>query len=234
MNPKISVVIIALNEEANIEKCLASCTEFDEIIVIDSGSTDKTLEISKSYGAKVFHQEWLGFGPQKQYAVSKASNNWILSIDADEYLTGEVKAAVFSSDLSSIETAYAINRRSFFLGREVKHSGWNPDWVVRLFNKNTASFTDDLVHERVTGFSCLRKLNGLMFHNTYPTFNDIEAKTKKYGALGKKSRTKNKNRYLSAAWAFLRTYILKVGFLDGFTGIRIAAMNAKTTFIKYS
>jgi len=234
MNKKISVVIITLNEETNIEKCLRSCTEFDEIIVLDSGSTDKTLDISKSYGANVHHQEWLGFGPQKKCAVSKASNDWILSIDADEYLSEELKAAIVHVDFTTIETAYSINRRSFFLGSEVKHSGWNPDWVVRLFNRNFANFTDDLVHERVTGFSSLQKLDGLMFHNTYPTLKDVEAKTKTYGLLGQKSRKKKKNRYLSAAWAFLRTFIIKLGILDGLTGLRIASMNAKTTFIKYS
>jgi len=234
MNQKISVVIITLNEETNIGKCLESCSEFDEIIVVDSGSADKTIDISKSYGAKVFHQEWLGFGPQKKCAVSKASNDWILSIDADEYLSEEVKAAIVNTDFTSIETAYSINRRSFFLGSEVKHSGWNPDWVVRLFNRNTANFTDDSVHERVAGFSGLRKLNGLMFHNTYPTLKDVDAKTKTYGLLGQKSRKKKKNRYLSATWAFIRTFIIKLGILDGLTGLRIALMNAKTTFIKYS
>ena len=233
-NPAISAVIITHNEEDNISKCLSSLTGFDEIIVVDSGSEDKTIEIAKTHGAKVIHQEWLGFGPQKKFAVAQAKNNWIFSIDADEYLSDDSRLSILNVDLTNLKTAYALNRRSFFLGKEVKHSGWNPDWVIRLFNRSNANFTDDLVHERVTGFSTLHELDGLMFHNTYPTKEEIKNKTKKYGLLGQRSRKKKKNRYFSATWAFLRTYLIKAGFLDGITGFKIASMNAKTTFIKYS
>ena len=233
-NTKISAVIITHNEEENIAKCLSSLQGFDEIIVVDSGSNDKTIEISKSHGAKVIHQKWLGFGPQKKFAVSQAKNDWVLSIDADEYLTNKSRSSIFSTDLIDPKIAYSINRRSFFLGKEVKFSGWNPDWVIRLFNRNEANFTDDLVHERVVGFATINKLDSLMFHNTYSTLQDIKLKTKKYGLLGQISRKQNKNRYLSATWAFLRTYIFMGGFLDGQTGFKIAIMNAKTTFIKYS
>lgn len=233
-NQTISAVIITHNEEDNIAKCLSSLHGVDEIVIVDSGSNDRTIEIAKKYGAKVIEQEWLGFGPQKKYAVSRAQNNWILSIDADEYLTDDLRSSILDSNLTNPKIAFAINRRSFFLGKEVKYSGWNPDWVIRLFNRNAANFTDDLVHERVTGFSILHQLGGLMYHNTYTTLHDISIKTKKYGLLGQKSRKKKKNRYLSATWAFIRTFILKFGFLDGFTGLRIASMNAKATFIKYS
>mgnify|MGYP001008100084 CR=1 FL=1 len=233
-NPAISAVIITHNEEDNISKCLSSLTGFDEIIVVDSGSKDKTIEIANTHGAKVIHQDWLGFGPQKKFAVAQAKNNWIFSIDADEYLSDDSRLSILNVDLTNLKTAYALNRRSFFLGKEVKHSGWNPDWVIRLFNRSNANFTDDLVHERVTGFSTLHELDGLMFHNTYPTKEEIKNKTKKYGLLGQRSRKKKKNRYFSATWAFLRTYLIKAGFLDGITGFKIASMNAKTTFIKYS
>ena len=233
-NPAISAVIITHNEEDNISRCLSSLTGFDEIIVVDSGSEDKTIEIAKKHGAKVIHQEWLGFGPQKKFAVTQAKNNWIFSIDADEYLSDDSRSSILNVDLTNLKTAYALNRRSFFLGKEVKHSGWNPDWVIRLFNRSNANFTDDLVHERVTGFSTLHELDGLMFHNTYPTKEEIKNKTQKYGLLGQRHRKKKKNRYFSATWAFLRTYLIKAGFLDGITGFKIASMNAKTTFIKYS
>ena len=233
-NQAISAVIITHNEEANIPKCLSSLQGFDEIIVVDSGSSDKTIEIAKTHGAKVIHQEWLGFGPQKKFAVAQAKNNWIFSIDADEYLSDDSRLSILNVDLTNLKTAYSLNRRSFFLGKEVKHSGWNPDWVIRLFNRSNANFTDDLVHERVTGFSTLHELDGLMFHNTYPTKEEIKNKTKKYGLLGQRSRKKKKNRYFSATWAFLRTFVLKFGFLDGLTGLKIALMNSITTFIKYS
>lgn len=233
-NLTISAVIITHNEEDNISKCLSSLTGFDEIIVVDSGSKDKTIEIAKNHGAKVIHQEWLGFGLQKKFAVAQAENNWIFSIDADEYLTENSRSSIFNADLTDPKTAFSLNRRSFFLGKEVKYSGWNPDWVIRLFNRNVANFTDDLVHERVTGFSTINKIDGLMFHNTYSSLKEIKNKTIKYGLLGQKSRKKKKNRYFSSAWAFLRTFIIKCGFLDGYTGLRIALMNLKTTFIKYS
>ena len=234
MSLPISVVIITLNEESNIKRCLDSVRLFDEIIIVDSGSTDQTIDIAEKHGAKVINQDWLGFGPQKQFAVNHASNDWVLSVDADEILSEDLIDNIFKVALTDRSIAYAMNRRSYFLGKEVKHSGWNPDWVVRVFNKTVCHFTDDLVHERVTGFASLHKLNGLMHHNTYTSEQDIQEKTRKYGLLGKASRTKNKNKYFSALWAFMRTFILKGGFLDGFTGLKIALMNARTTFIKYS
>ena len=234
MSPPISVVIITLNEEHNIKHCLDSVSLFDEIIIVDSGSTDQTIDIAEKHGAKVIHQDWLGFGPQKQYAVNQASNDWVLSIDADEYLSPELVEDIQKRNLDDQYCAFSFNRRSYFLGKEVKHSGWNPDWIIRLFNKKTCHFTDDLVHERITCYARLIKLNGLMYHNTYISITDIHEKTLKYGLLGKTSRAKDKNKYLSASWAFIRTFILKAGFLDGLTGIKIATMNAKTTFIKYS
>jgi len=234
MSPSISVVIITFNEEHNIKQCLDSVSLFDEIIIVDSGSTDQTIDIAEKHGAKVIRHDWLGFGPQKQYAVNQASHDWVLSLDADEYLSSDLIENIQNARLDNQSSAFAINRRSFFLGKEVKYSGWSPDWVIRLFNRNNACFTDDPVHERVNGFSTLHQLDGLMFHNTYPTKEEIKNKTQKYGLLGQRSRKKKKNRYFSATWAFLRTYLIKAGFLDGITGFKIASMNAKTTFIKYS
>ena len=231
---KISVTIITLNEEKNLQKCLSSLTYFDEILVIDSGSTDQTTDIAEKHGAKVIQQDWLGFGPQKQFAVSHAKNDWVLSIDADEMLSKELLTNIRSLDLHKPQLAYSINRRSFFLGKEVKHSGWNPDWVIRLFNKNHCHFTEDKVHEKVTGYQTIQKLDGLMYHHTYQTLFDIKDKTVKYGQLGKLSRKKAKNKYFNAGWSFFRTFFLQFGFLDGLTGYQIAKMNAKTNFIKYS
>jgi len=234
MSPSISVVIITFNEEHNIKQCLDSVSLFDEIIIVDSGSTDQTIDIAKKHGAKVIHQDWLGFGPQKQFVVSQAKNEWVLSIDADEVLSKELLANIHSLNLHNPQLAYSINRRSFFLGTEVKHSGWNPDWVIRLFNKNHCHFTEDKVHEKVMGYQSMQKLDGLMYHYTYQTLFDIKDKTVKYGQLGKLSRKKAKNKYLNASWSFIRTFFIQFGFLDGLTGYQIAKMNAQTTFIKYS
>ena len=233
-NLNITVSIITLNEEKNLQKCLSSCLHFDEILVIDSGSTDETVNLANSFGAKVIQQDWLGFGPQKQFAVSQARNDWVLSVDADEVLSEDLLENIRNLDLHEPQIAYSINRRSFFLGKEVKHSGWNPDWVIRLFNKNHCHFTDDQVHEKVTGYQSIKKLHGLMFHHTYQNIEDIADKTAKYGRLGMLSRKKAKNKYLNASWSFFRTFFLQLGFLDGLTGYQIAKMNAKTNFIKYS
>ena len=231
---KISVIIITLNEENNIEACIRSCKCFDEIVVIDSGSTDKTIPIAKKLGAIVFSKKWQGYGPQKRYAINKTSNNWVLSIDADEFLSNKLQREILSLNLIDKSVAYSFNRRSYFLGKEVLHCGWNPDWVTRLFNKEVCSISDDLIHEKVIGDFENIKLGNLMHHNTYPTEADISKKTISYGDLGKASRKRKKNRFLASSWAFIRTFIVKLGFLDGYIGYRIAKMNAKVTFMKYS
>ena len=234
MSLPISVIIITLNEESNIKRCLESVRQFDEIIIVDSGSTDQTIDIAQKLGARVIHKDWLGFGPQKQYAVNQANHDWILSIDADEYLSIELISEISILNLENPTIAFEINRRSFFLGKEIKHSGWNPDYVTRIFNRNNCKFTNDLVHEKVIGFNKSTKLFGLMFHNTYTSLDQVEKKTKQYGSIGQQTRKKKKNAILSAAWAFFRTYFIKLGFLDGISGFRIATMNARSTFIKYS
>jgi len=230
----ITVTVIAKNEAEIIKVCLESCANFEEVIVVDSGSTDNTQGISLILGANVIYQDWLGFGPQKQFAVSQASNNWILSIDADEYLSQDLVDEINTLSFKDEKVAYEINRRSFFLGKEVKFSGWSPDRVIRLFNKKHCQFTDDIVHEKVTGFTTTVKLNGLLYHTPFRTKEVIEEKIKLYGALGKKQRRKEKHQLISATWSFVRTFLFQLGFLDGKVGFQIALMNAKISWIKYS
>jgi glycosyltransferase involved in cell wall biosynthesis len=233
-NRNISVVIITKNEEHNLQRCLESCHFFHDIVVVDSGSTDRTADIAVAAGARVVPQDWLGFGPQKQKAVESGQHDWFFSIDADECLTPDLAASILEADLSDRNTAYAMNRRSFFLGKEIRHSGWNPDWVVRLANRQVSQFTSDPVHERITGYSTILRLNGRLLHYSYPTSAHVVQKTELYGTLGRSSRMHKKNRYLAATWSFFRTFILRAGCLDGVSGYQIALMNARTTFIKYS
>ena len=230
----ITVIIIAQNEEANIERCIRSCSDIGEILLIDSGSTDQTLHIAKKLGAKVIEQPWLGFGPQKRFGVAHSSTDWFLSLDADEYLSPELLNDIKSLPLTDPARAYAINRRCFFLGREVRFSGWNPDWVIRLANRRFWNFSDDLVHERLTGQGPVATVDGLLYHNSYPTQKEVGRKTQLYGQLGQQTRTRSKNKILAASWSFFRTLILRLGILDGATGLGIARMNAKTSYIKYS
>lgn len=230
----ISVVIITQNEELNIGRCIRSCRELGDVVVIDSGSTDKTQEIAEQLGAKVITQQWLGFGPQKKFGIDQIKTDWFLSLDADEYLTPTLLREIQSLSLDVPTQAFTLNRRSFFLGREVRFSGWNPDWIARIGNKNHCNFTKDVVHERLTGHEVEIPLSGLLMHNSYRSQAEVTEKTQVYGHLGQLSRRSKKNKWITACWAFFRTYILRLGVLDGITGFRIASMNAKTTYIKYS
>ena len=230
----ISVVIIAQNAEENIGRCIVSCQDIGEVLLVDSGSTDKTTEIAKELGATVIFQPWLGFGPQKRFGVAQAKTDWFLSLDSDEYLSPKLRAEIQALTLTDSTRAYRINRRSFFLGHEVKFCGWNPDWVTRLGNRTQCNFTNDLVHERLTGQKSEAPLSGLIYHNSYSSKAEVARKTELYGRLGRQNRKKNKARIVVAAWSFFRTYILKLGVLDGIVGLRIASMNARVSFIKYS
>ena len=230
----ISVVIITQNEELNIGRCIRSCRELGDVIVIDSGSTDKTQEIAEQLGAKVINQPWLGFGPQKRFGIDQIQTDWFLNLDADEYLTPVLFREIQSLSLDDPTQAFRVNRRSFFLGREVRFSGWNPDWVTRIGNKAHCNFTKDTVHERLAGHTVEVSLPGLLMHNSYRSQAVVTEKTQLYGRLGQLNRRSEKNKWIAACWAFFRTYILRLGLLDGITGFRIASMNAKTTYIKYS
>jgi len=230
----MSVLIITQDEELNIGRCIISCRELGDVVVIDSGSTDKTQDIAERLGAKVITQQWLGFGPQKRFGIEQIKTDWFLSLDADEYLTPTLLREIQSLSLENPTQAFAVNRRSFFLGREVRFSGWNPDWVTRIGNKTYCNFTKDVVHERLTGHKVESRLPGLLMHNSYSSQAEVTEKTRLYGHLGQLSRQRKKNKWITACWAFFRTYILRLGLLDGVTGFRIAHMNAKTTYIKYS
>lgn len=230
----VTVIVITKNEESNIARCLQSVKPFVHKLVIDSGSTDRTVEIAKENGAIVIHQDWLGFGKQKQRAMELAPTDWILSIDADEALSKQLIEEINSLDFGDSKKGYAVNRRTFFLGIEVRFSGWNPDWVTRLVNRKHARFTNVEVHEQLVGCDSIKRLNARINHFSYQTLGDIDRKTVLYGELGRVSRKKKKVRLTASIWAFFRTFFLKLGILDGRTGFRIACMNAKTTWIKYS
>lgn len=230
----VTVVIITKNEEANISDCLMSCRDFKHRLILDSGSTDGTQKIAMQLGATVIHQDWLGFGSQKRRAVELAQTDWILSIDADERVSPDLLKAIKQITLDNPTKAYQVNRRSFFLGKEIRFSGWNPDWIVRLFNRKYANFNNDRVHERVVGYETNHKLKGLLHHYSYTDKADVERKTLLYGRLARASRTKQKNRLAAAAFSFFRTYVLRLGALDGRAGFEIAKMNARVTYMKYT
>ena len=241
MRQKLSVTIITKNEEAAIVACLESIAWADEIIVVDSGSTDKTIEICKAHGANVHSsREWPGFGPQKNLALSLASHDWVLSIDADERVSSNLRdeiQQVLSLNLQN--TAFRIPRSSSYCGQFMHHSGWFPDYVLRLFPRLTAKFSDDIVHEHVIFNGEVRTLKNPILHISYTNLEEVLDKTNRYSSDGAQMfAERGKKSSLSKAvlhglWAFFRTYVLRLGFLDGRMGFILAVSNAETTYYRY-
>ena len=240
MKLKISAIIITKDEEHSIRECLQSISWVDEIIVVDSESKDQTLKICKEFRAKIFTKSWQGFGPQKNEAIKHAKYKWILSIDADEIITPELKKEIIAITKSNNPSeAYSICRRSFYCGRLIKFSGWQSDFVVRFFQKKFCKFSDDLVHEKVLVNGVTLKTKSYMIHNAFENFEEVIKKINVYSSLSasmfyKKNRKSSlKKAILHAFWSFIKTYIIKLGFLDGKYGFMLSISNAEGTYYRY-
>lgn len=237
---KVSVIIITKNEAMNILACLSSVAWADEIIVVDSGSTDDTVAICKELGAHVYVHDWSGFGPQKNRALSYAKNEWVLSIDADECVSDELRAEIDAAiNNAEDKAAFRMPRLSSFCGRYMHHSGWYPDYVTRLFQRGTAQFSDDLVHEQLVTKGSVGTLKSHLLHNTFHNLEQLLVKINQYSTAGaqmlhQKNRTASlKKAVAHAVWAFFRTYILRAGFLDGREGFMVAVSTAEGTYYRY-
>ena len=235
----LSVILITKNEAANIRDCLASVAFADEIVLVDSGSTDDTVAIARALGAQVFEfADWPGFGAQKNRALHFASHDWVFSIDADERVTPALQAELLAAMHGEFD-GYFAPRLSQFCGTFIHHCGWYPDYVLRLFKKTHARFSDDVVHEHVELQGRSAKLRNDLLHYTYLNMNDVTRKTLQYAKAGaEKSFARGKRASaldapVRGGWAFIRTYVLRAGFLDGTAGYQIARMNAQTTYLKY-
>lgn len=237
----LSVILITKNEEANLKECLESVSFADEIIVVDSQSSDKTQVIAQSFGAKLeITSDWPGFGPQKNRALNLATQKWVLSIDADERVTPALKQEILAV-ISSKDPAncYAIPRSSWYCGRFMKHSGWYPDYVDRLFKRGTAKFSDHLVHERLLPDGSVAKLKNHFLHYSFKDFSQVLKKVDAYStASAEQAYLKGKRSSVGKAighglWAFIRTYFLRLGFLDGSQGLALAISNAEGTYYRY-
>lgn len=237
----LSVIIITKNEERHIGDCLASVAFADEVIVLDSGSTDRTLEIAKVHGAKV-HQsnDWPGFGPQKNRALDLATGDWVLSIDADERVTPELADAIIEAMTNPASDAYRVARLSSFCGRWIRHSGWWPDYVVRLFRKGAGRFSDVAVHEKVITQTSPGTLSGHFLHYPYENYDALISKVNRYSTdaaimMHRRGKKTNMPAILGhALWTFIRIYFLRKGFLDGKEGFILAATAAAGSFFRYS
>lgn len=239
---RLSVIVITRNEQVNITDCLLSVDFADEVIIVDSASTDKTCDIALALGARVsVVDDWPGFGPQKNRALALAQGEWILSIDADERVTPELRSEILSviGDARS-QDVYKIPRRSRYCGQFMLHSGWNPDFVTRLFRSGLAVFSDDLVHERLLSSGPVAQLNSPLLHLSFPDFESVLDKVNRYssaGAAGLSVKEKDASLWGAighGAWSFFRTYVIRRGFLDGELGLALAISNAEGTYYRYA
>ncbi|TKF36298.1 glycosyltransferase family 2 protein [Enterovibrio norvegicus] len=239
----ISAIIITKNEEQILPECLASLDWVDEIIVVDSGSTDNTVAIAKQAGAKVFvNAEWPGFGKQKQLAQSHATNDWVLAIDADEVITDALKTSILAVLENPPEkTLFVLRRTTWVFGRFLKHSGWY-DKIVRFYPREFTGYNDALVHEKIIEPEGCQKqtLSGDMLHYSYCDLHQYLVKSAFYAkswADGRQARGKKSSigqGVTHAIGCFLKMYLLKRGFLDGKQGFLIAVLSAHSTFVKYA
>lgn len=238
--PPISATIITRNEAANIARAIRSLDCADEILVVDSGSTDETFEIAAGLGARTLVHPWQGFAAQKNFAVREARHDWILSLDADEELNEEARTAIREWKQSTpTAAAYRFARRALYLGRWILHSGWYPDWKVRLFNRNRAQWQGDYVHESVVTAGPVSTLNGEILHYTCNSLAEHRERIEFYTDLAAREllerglRSTAGQRLLAPAWIFIHTFFFRLGVLDGSAGFLIAWMAARYVRRKY-
>ena len=214
MSNPLSVVIITKNEERFIKDAIKSAQFADEILVLDSGSTDDTCRIAKELGARIKNQDWLGFGPQKNKAVELAKNDWVFVLDSDERITDQLQAEIITTLVNPASDGYFVARLNRFFGKNIKTCGLYPDYSIRLFNRTKGRFNNVAVHESVQINGKVAKLKNHMIHLAYESVDEFIVKQKRYAALSHKKKNLLKALF-SPCWTFFRLYFLKLGFLDG-------------------
>ena len=237
----LSVILIAKTEAASIARCLESVSWAGEVIVLDSGSTDDTVAICRRHTQHVYETDWPGFGPQKNRALQRASGEWVLSLDADEWVTPQLRDEILNAVSQPEEaTAFRLPRLSSFCGRFMRHSGWWPDYVIRLFRRGAARFSDDAVHEQVIADGKTGTLRNPIMHETFVDLDELLVKMNNYSSLAaremheRKRKTGLSGAVLRGIWAFFRTYVLRGGFLDGREGFMLAVATAEGTYYRYA
>lgn len=237
--PKLSVTVITFNEESNIKDCLESVKWADEIVVVDSESVDKTVDIAKAYTSAVFTKKWEGYSIQKSFALENTSNEWVLSIDADERVTPELKNEILN--LLVEEPAldgYYIPRKNFFLGKEIKNCGWYPDYQMRLFRKSRTVVDPRKVHEGFLVAGNTGHLNNPFIHFTHNNLHDTFKKINEYSTLEaeelyQRKKAKPINIFLNPAAAFMSHYFHRRGYRDGVYGLMVSLIHAATKMMMY-
>lgn len=237
---KISATIITLNEEKNIGACLKSLDFADEIIVVDSGSTDRTKEICRAHPLVSFHEHpWEGFGRQKNIAAELASHDWIFNIDADERVSSGLRRSVSSADMLAF-AGFKVARENYFGNRRIKHCGWYPDFNLRLYDRRKGRFSDSEVHERVNCEGTVGTLSGNLLHYSYEGISDFIGRINRYTSLSAVEIVKAGKKpgvgsmIFRPFYTFFRMYFLKAGFLEGHAGLMLSLLFAQYTFLKYA
>lgn len=238
---KITATIITLNEERNIARAIESLRCSDEILILDSGSVDRTVELAENLGARVVEAGWRGYAGQKNWAAQQASHDWILSLDADEALSEALEAEIWNLKKSGPKyDAYTMPRLARYLGRWILHSGWYPDRKVRLYHRDKAKWVGDFVHESVQVDGRVGHFDSNLLHFTCESIAEHVKTMDRYTTLAAQELAARKVRVpltrmiLDPAWTFVKSYFFQRGFLDGVEGLIIAYMAAFYTFLKYS
>lgn len=238
---KITATIITLNEERNIARAIESLRCCDEIVVVDSGSIDRTVELSTNLGVRVLESPWHGYATQKNYAAEQATHDWILSLDADEALSESLEAEIWAlKKKGPAYDAYTVPRMAQYLGRWILHSGWYPDLKIRLYHRAKAKWVGDFVHESVEVDGRVGHLESNLLHYTCDSLSEHLKTMNRYTTLAaeelvsRKRKIRLRNMILDPAWTFTKTYFFQRGFQDGLEGLTIAYMAALYTFLKYA
>jgi len=235
----LSVVIVAKNEARNIAECIASVSFADEVVVLDSGSSDRTAALAAQAGARVVQTDWPGYGPQVARGFRLATSAWVLSLDADERVSEALRTEILAAVRSNAFDGYRIPRLSEFCGRFIRHSGWRPDHTLRLGRRAASGFTDHFLHAHMTVAGSIGELHRDIIHFSYPDIHDVLEKLDRYSsgnardmlAAGKSAGVGK--AVMHGFFAFVRTYFFRLGFLDGQHGLMLAVYNAEYTYYKY-
>lgn len=235
----VSVVIVTKDEERNIRDALESVREFEEVVVVDAFSADSTVEICKRYTPRVFQQEWAGYAKQKQAAVDLATKEWVLILDADERVTPELKRELAGKIGEGIRDGFYLPRKNFFLGKWIRHSGWWPDYTLRLFRKEVSHVEYREVHEKVVVKGSVGYLEEPMEHYTYRTIAEYLRKMEQYSTLSANELCMKKTTPLlsimvNPVLVFIKMFLLRQGFRDGMHGFILAGLYSVYTFLKYA
>jgi len=236
---KISTIVITYNEETNIERCLRSVDAFsDEIIVVDSRSNDRTVEIARERGARVIERDWPGYGVQRQFALEQASNKWIFSIDADEVVSPELSSEIQA--LNPRDDGYEMPRPVWYMNRWIKHGVWYPGYILRLFHKDKARVSDNTVHESVLVDGRVGRLKGDLLHYSYRDLDHHIEKINDFTTISAREMADRGRRagvtkiVFYPLFEFLKTYVIKRGFMDGLAGFVVAILHSFYVSLKYA